>query len=186
MGRYATSLVLKRSPDATIKLAVIGDPAGMSTRAPLPATSAMSVNDCGGGGRNELSCSSEAWIWVRALMLVLATTTFVPVTGPCSSERLARPAAVAKASTARIAPTTMYRRPRGGARGPGGGVDILLRPAACHGPPIGATHSTRTASTNAVLIPASLPTALVLPPLASSNRVPQLIEPAIWLVAFAE
>jgi hypothetical protein len=36
-----------------------------------------------------------------------------------------------------------------------------------------------------VLIPASLPTALVLPPLASSVSDPHLIAPAIWLVALA-
>src|ERR1700682_4080447 len=124
MGRYATSLVLKRSPDATIKLAVIGDPAGMSTRAPLPATSAMSVNDCGGAGLNELSCRSEAWILGRALLRGFATTTFDPAAGPCSSERLARPAAVAKPSTARIAPTTMYRRPRRGRAVSGVAMDI--------------------------------------------------------------
>src|SRR6266853_5562884 len=114
MGRYATSLVLKRSPDEVIRLAVTGCPARMSTRAPLPETEAISANASGTAGLNDFSSRSEAWILVRAVMLVLATTTFVPPVFDGSSDRLASPAAVAKARTARIAPTTMYRRPRRG------------------------------------------------------------------------
>jgi hypothetical protein len=44
----------------------------------------------------------------------LATTTFVPLVLPWMSGRLAIPAAVANASTASTAPTTMYSRPRRG------------------------------------------------------------------------
>src|ERR1700687_2490692 len=124
MGRYWMSLLLRRSPDAAIKLAVIGDPAGMSTRAPLPATRAISVNDCGGTGLKAVSCRSEAWILVRAEIFVLATTTLVPAAVCWKRDRLARPAAVAKASTARIAPTTMYSLPRRGRAISGVAMDI--------------------------------------------------------------
>jgi hypothetical protein len=72
------------------------------------------VNPCGGAGLTALNIKSEAWILVRAPMLFLATTTCVPPVFVWSSERLARPAAAANASTARIAPITMYRRPRRG------------------------------------------------------------------------
>ena len=57
---------------------------------------------------------SEAWMTVRALMSWLATTIRVPVVLPWISGRLAIAAAAAKASTARTAPMTMYRRPRRG------------------------------------------------------------------------
>src|ERR1700716_951159 len=102
------SLLLRRSPEAATRLAVTGAPAGMSTRALLPATALISGKYWGGGGATEASWRSDAWILVRALMLFLATTTFVPAALLVGSrERLARPAAVANASTARIAPITM-------------------------------------------------------------------------------
>ena len=45
-------------------------------------------------------------------------------------------------------------------------------------------HSMRTASTRAVLMPASLPTAVAAPTAADIVRVPQDTEPAIVLVPF--
>src|SRR6266550_3199769 len=107
IGRYATSLVLSRSPEGAMRLAVTGIPAGMSTLEPLPATSLTAANAWGGGWLMLLMVRSEAWITVRALMSWLATTTFVPVELPWISGRLAIPAAVANASTASTAPMTM-------------------------------------------------------------------------------
>ena len=92
----------------------MGMPAGMSTRAPLPATLLTAVNDCGGVGLMLASVRSESWMTVLAWMSWLATTTLTPVVVPWIRGRLAMPAAVAKASTASTAPMTMYRRPRRG------------------------------------------------------------------------
>ena len=100
--------------DEATRLAVIGLPWGMSTRAPLPARSLIAVNACGGAGLKLESVKSEAWISVRALMSWLATTIRVPVVLPWISGRLAIAAAAANASTASTAPMTMYRRPRRG------------------------------------------------------------------------
>src|SRR5438445_52597 len=50
MGRKATSLLLRRSPAEVMRLAVTGLPAGMSTLAPLPATSLTTAKACGGAG----------------------------------------------------------------------------------------------------------------------------------------
>jgi len=86
----------------------------MSTRAPLPVTWATAVKDWGGVGLMVLSSRSDAWIRVRAVMLFLAITTWVPVVVVERSGRLATAAAVPNASTARIAPTTMYIRARRG------------------------------------------------------------------------
>src|SRR5450631_4117871 len=110
MGRYVASLLLSWSGLVVMTLAVTGEPAGMSTRAPLPATRATAVKDWGGVGEIDLSSRSEAWIRVRAVMAFLATTTWVPVELEESSGMLAKAAAVPKASTARIAPMTMYSR----------------------------------------------------------------------------
>jgi hypothetical protein len=57
------------------------------------------------------SSRSDAWIRVRAAMLFLATTTWVPPDVGDNRGRLATAAAVPNARTARIAPTTMYIRP---------------------------------------------------------------------------
>src|ERR1700694_1028650 len=90
MGRWAIAQLLRRSPEAATRLAVTGAPAGMSTRALLPATALISGKYCGGAGATEDSCRSDAWILVRALMLFLATTTLVPPVLPVGrSERLA-------------------------------------------------------------------------------------------------
>src|SRR6266576_1540271 len=101
----------------------------MSTRAPFPNTSLIWKKACGGAGLTALSSRSEAWILVRALMLFLATTTCVPVVFVLSSGRPARPADLSC----------------------GGGH--LSGPAAWHDAPLGATYSTRLASTSEVLIP---------------------------------
>jgi hypothetical protein len=74
----------------------------------------MSVKDSGGAGDIVLSSRSDDWILVRAVMPFLATTTLVPVVDEESSGRLATAAAVPKAITARIDPTTMYIRARRG------------------------------------------------------------------------
>src|SRR5437879_8781802 len=122
MGRYATSLLLSRSPDGATRLAVTGMPAGMSTREPLPATSLTVAKACGGGWVRLVSVRSDAWITVRALMSWAATTTLVPAVLPWISGRLAIPAAVAEASPGSTAPMTRDRRPRQG-RGSAGGAD---------------------------------------------------------------
>src|SRR6185503_14961565 len=115
MGRKVTSLLLNRSGALAIRFAVTGEPAGMSTRAPLPTTCLMSVNDSGGSGLTALSVRSDSEIRVRAPIVLFATTTFVPVTlEEKSSGRLATPAAAAKARTASTEPTMMYVRPRPG------------------------------------------------------------------------
>src|SRR5207245_8908816 len=103
MGRYATSLLLRRSPDGATRLAVTGMPAGMSTREPLPATSLTVANASGGGWVRLVSVRSDAWITVRALMSWAATTTLVPAVLLWNGSRLAIPAAVAKARTASTA-----------------------------------------------------------------------------------
>src|SRR5947208_14345867 len=100
MGRYATSLLLRRSPDGATRLAVTGMPAGMSTREPLPATSLTVANACGGGWVRLVSVRSDAWITVRALMSWAATTTLVPGGLPWVRGRLGIPGAVAEGTTA--------------------------------------------------------------------------------------
>src|SRR6266567_7735196 len=115
MGRNVTSLELRRSGAFARRLAVTGEPPGMSTRAPLPTTCLMSVKDCGGIGLTALRVRSDSWMRVRAPMLFLATTTLAPLAAEEKSMgRLATPAAAAKARTARIEPTMMYVRPRPG------------------------------------------------------------------------
>src|SRR6266851_7454587 len=100
MGKYVTSLLLSRSGDCAIRLAVMGASAGMSTRAPLPSTDLMSKNASFGTGVITAVVRSEAWIWVRAAMAFFATTTFVPIAADEKRKgRLATPAAVTNAST---------------------------------------------------------------------------------------
>src|SRR6266571_6126443 len=103
-----------RSPEGATRFALSAMPAGMLTRAPLPATSATRVNGCGGGDETLLMVRSDAVITVRAAMSWVATTTRVPVVLPWMRGRLAMPAAVANATTASTAPMTIYRRPRRG------------------------------------------------------------------------
>src|SRR5438067_7405203 len=107
MGRYATSLLLRRSPDGATRLAVTGMPAGMSTREPLPATSLTVANACGGGWVRLVSVRSDDWITVRALMSWAATTTLVPAVLPWIRGRLAIRAGVGKGIPAATAPMTM-------------------------------------------------------------------------------
>src|ERR1041385_4424399 len=96
-----------RSPDGATRLALIGMPAGMDTRAPRPATLAVVVKACGGGEETLLIVRSEAVITVLAAMSWLATTILEPEVVPWIRGRLAMPAAVANASTASTAPMTM-------------------------------------------------------------------------------
>src|SRR3989441_9481050 len=78
MGRYVTSLLLSRSGDWAIRLAVTGESAGMSTRAPFPATALTSKNAWGGTGVTTFIVRSDDWIFVRAPIAFLATTILVP------------------------------------------------------------------------------------------------------------
>src|SRR2546428_9825624 len=78
MGRYATSLLLSRSPDGATRLAVTGMLAGMSTREPLPATSLTVANACGGGGGGVGRGGAPNSINAPALMLWGAATPLGP------------------------------------------------------------------------------------------------------------
>src|SRR5205807_10124083 len=164
MGRKATSLLLRRSPAEVMRLAVTGLPAGMSTLAPLPATSLTTAKACGGAGWKFVIVRSPDWITVRALISWLATTTLMPAVLPWMSGRLAIPAAVMKARTASTAPITMQRRPRRGLARAEVAIDNLMWAQASQKGRRSATnkakcqfadgaHSTRTASTTAVLTP---------------------------------
>ena len=73
------SVELSKSDEVAIRLAVTAAPAGMSTRAPLPATALILVNDSGGAGLITLKVRSPAWILVLAPISFLATTTLVPL-----------------------------------------------------------------------------------------------------------
>src|SRR5260370_644032 len=77
MGRYVTSLLLRRSGDCAIRLAVTGESAGMSTRAPFPATRLTSKNACGGAGVTPLRIRAAPRGLVRGPNGVFATTNLL-------------------------------------------------------------------------------------------------------------
>src|SRR3989442_11978778 len=74
MGRYVTSLLLSRSGDWAIRLAVTGESAGMSTRAPFPATALTSKNAWGGTGVTTFIVKADDWIFWLPPIASSATT----------------------------------------------------------------------------------------------------------------
>src|SRR5260370_42140185 len=70
-------MLLSRSGDCAIRLAVTGESAGMSTRAPFPTTTLTSKNACGGTGGTPFNIRSHAWILGRAPLEFFATTNLV-------------------------------------------------------------------------------------------------------------
>src|SRR5260370_41644602 len=92
------SLLLSRSGDCAMRLAVTGAPAGMSTRAPLPATLLTSENDWGGTGVITVVIRPDAWVLGRAAIAPLSTTTLAPPEPAGDNRR--RPAAPCARGTA--------------------------------------------------------------------------------------
>src|SRR2546426_608043 len=101
------SVELSKSDEGAIRLAVTAAPAGVSTRAPLPATALMLVNDSGGAGLITLRVRSPAWILVLAGISFLATPTLVPLWDGNRKEKLAPPGGGGKGAPARMVPPMM-------------------------------------------------------------------------------
>src|SRR2546429_6070234 len=100
MGRYATSLLLRRSPDGATRLAVTGMPAGMATREPLPATSLTVANACGGGWGGVVGGGGRAPVTPPALMAGGGPTDLVPAgLSPGQRRRWAAAAGAAAGNT---------------------------------------------------------------------------------------
>src|SRR2546427_1243455 len=78
IGRYVTSLLLRRSGDCAIRLAVTGESAGMSTRAPFPATRLTSKNACGGARVTALGIRAHPRVFGGAAIGVFAPPPLVP------------------------------------------------------------------------------------------------------------